>query len=170
MQHQRKGSGFRRGPYPRPSRWALRRDEGLRFRVEDTTPRTDDETGTLTVPSEILPPRSAHRKNHNSQSHSVSPPCRTPPAPCHAVRELSCLVQSTAHFNALVMLCVSCLVSLSKVVVHLPRRLAPTHLLLSLVLTPNQARGGRSVKPAVPPTSTCMWAVLKDRVATRKGY
>ena len=35
-------------------------------------------------------------------------------------------------------------------------------LLLSLVLTPNQARGGwRGVKPAVPPTSTCMWAVLK---------
>ena len=35
-------------------------------------------------------------------------------------------------------------------------------LLLSLVLTPNQARGGwRGVKPAVPPTSTCMWAVLE---------
>ena len=43
-------------------------------------------------------------------------------------------------------------------------------LLLSLVLTPNQARGGwRGVKPAVPPTSTCMWAVLKDRVATQIG-
>ena len=53
------------------------------MRVEDTNARTDDETGTLTVPSKILPPRSAPRKNHKSQSHSVSPPCRTPPAPLH---------------------------------------------------------------------------------------
>ena len=34
------------------------------MRVEDTTPRTDDETVTLTVPSTILPPRSAPAKNH----------------------------------------------------------------------------------------------------------
>ena len=51
----------------------------------------------------------------------------------------------------LIVLCVSCLVSLSKVVVHLPRRLAPTHLLLSLVLTPNQARGRLERRQAVRP-------------------
>ena len=43
------------------------------MRVEDTTPRTDDETGTRTVPSQILPPRSAPGKNHERcsliQSH-----------------------------------------------------------------------------------------------------
>ena len=43
------------------------------MRVEDTTARTDDETGTLTVPSKILPPRSAPGKNHERcsliQSH-----------------------------------------------------------------------------------------------------
>ena len=56
-----------------------------------------------------------------------------------------------------------------EVVVHLPRRLAPTHLLLSIVLTPNQARGGwRGVKPAVPPASTCKWAVLERPRRDRK--
>ena len=43
------------------------------MRVEDTTARTDDETGTRTVPSQILPPRSAPGKNHERfsliQSH-----------------------------------------------------------------------------------------------------
>ena len=38
------------------------------MRVEDTTPRTDDETGTRTVPSQILPPRSAPGKNHDNPS------------------------------------------------------------------------------------------------------
>ena len=38
------------------------------MRVEDTTARTDDETGTLTVPSKILPPRSAPGKNHDNPS------------------------------------------------------------------------------------------------------
>ena len=35
--------------------------------------------------------------------------------PCHAVRKQSCQVRSTAHTNALVMQCVSCLVSVSNV-------------------------------------------------------
>ena len=38
------------------------------MRVEDTNARTDDETGTLTVPSKILPPRSAPRKNQKNAS------------------------------------------------------------------------------------------------------
>ena len=35
--------------------------------------------------------------------------------PCHAVRKQSCQVRSTANSNALVTLCVSCLVSVSNV-------------------------------------------------------
>ena len=38
-----------------------------------------------------------------------------------------------------------------EVVVHLPRRLAPTHLLLRLVLTQNQARGRLERRQAVRP-------------------
>ena len=128
------------------------------MRVEDTTARTDDETGTLTVPSQILPPRSAPGKNHDNSSliqsctsltalqdtSSVPPTARQsvwqqaqkrvfmekdcnscrgdkpalPPTsaiPCHAVRKQSCQVRSTATSNALVMQCVSCLVSVSNV-------------------------------------------------------
>ena len=52
------------------------------MRVEDTTPRTDDETGTLTVPSQILPPRSAPGRNHDNssliQSHRPAGPLERP--------------------------------------------------------------------------------------------
>ena len=53
------------------------------MRVEDTTARTDDETGTLTVPSKILPPRSAPGKNHDNpsliQSHRPAGHLERPP-------------------------------------------------------------------------------------------
>ena len=40
----------------------------LRSRRPETTARTDGEKGTLTVPSKILPPRSAPGKNHENPS------------------------------------------------------------------------------------------------------
>ena len=52
----------------------------LRSRRPETTARTDGEKGSLTVPSKILPPRSAPGKNDENKTHSISPPCRTHPA------------------------------------------------------------------------------------------
>ena len=84
------------------------------MRVEDTTARTDDETGTLTVPSKILP-RVFMQMEYDS-CRGVKPALPpTSATPCYAVRNQSCQVRSTANSNALVMLCVSCLVSVSNV-------------------------------------------------------
>ena len=106
--------------YPRPSPWALCRDEGRRVRVEDTTPRTDDETGTLTVPSQVSGSRRkreclSERTITAAEATSLhsSLPLQSPAMLC--VNSLVKCGRLQTPMRWLVMLCVSCLDSVSNV-------------------------------------------------------